>query len=537
MNTAELLKFFPFSEARPNQIKAIEWLAQQDKKYLLLEAPVGSGKSALALWFSRFLNNRANRASYILTPQKILQTQYERSFTEIPQALVSLYGKNNYSCAGKNTTCDIGSLIKPRCENCPAKAALLAARDGGNVVLNYKLALLLFAFTDVFDKQYRSLMVLDECHTIEDHLTELGAVLIHSKRAQKLGITDWPRTRDLVLLDALQWTHETYLPAAEKYLSHLFHQVEPLREKGATETLTRSEIKLLREYSKLESHIDDVTELCYQQRDAVEREYVLVFDKDQFKFKQITGAKNFKRFLDPRARRFLFMSSTILNKEGFCKDLGLSPEETAFLSLDSDFPIENRQVFYIPQMKMNASWNDQNRLSERKKTIEGLKKILELHSTENGIIHTGNFKIAEWLSNELNLWPQNKHEIMHHNPSSDFDRSDVIHEFQELDRPAILISPSITEGLDLVNNKARFAIFAKVPFGFLGDQWIKRRMQMSKEWYQRRALIDIIQGGGRIVRSKEDWGTVYILDESWGFLYNVAGYQIPKWWKEAYNAV
>ena len=84
---------------------------------------------------------------------------------------------------------------------------------------------------------------------------------------------------------------------------------------------------------------------------------------------------------------------------------------------------------------------------------------------------------------------------------------------------------------------ARFAIVVKVPFGFLGDQWIKRRLDMSQEWYQRQALIDIIQGGGRIVRSSDDWGNVYILDQSFGYLKKMTDRMIPQWWKDSYRVV
>ena len=167
----------------------------------------------------------------------------------------------------------------------------------------------------------------------------------------------------------------------------------------------------------------------------------------------------------------------------------------------------------------------------------GVKQLLEMHPEENGIIHTGNFAIAEWLVELLERWPKATHEFIHHNPSSGDDRNTVINHFIDNPKPSVLISPSITEGLDLVDDLARFAIFCKVPFGYLGDQWIKRRMQMSKEWYQRRALIDIIQGGGRVVRSQKDEGTVYILDESWGFLFSQTVNKIPKWWKEAYDQV
>jgi Rad3-related DNA helicase len=60
-------------------------------------------------------------------------------------------------------------------------------------------------------------------------------------------------------------------------------------------------------------------------------------------------------------------------------------------------------------------------------------------------------------------------------------------------------------------------------------------MSLSNTWYSIQALIAIIQGGGRVVRSPDDWGHVYILDSAWENLYRRAKYMIPKWWKDAYQ--
>ncbi len=136
-----------------------------------------------------------------------------------------------------------------------------------------------------------------------------------------------------------------------------------------------------------------------------------------------------------------------------------------------------------------------------------------------------------------NLDGRVEHHIYHHNPESGDNRNDVIEAFTNDVKPRILISPSSTEGLDLKEDLGRFAVFVKVPFGNLGDQWIKRRMELSTEWYQRQALINIIQGGGRVVRSKDDWGKVYILDASFGYLFKMTCHQIPKWWREAYQTL
>jgi len=122
--TKNILDYWPFPEYQPrqSQVKSLDWLvATQDKKYQILEMPTGGGKSFIALTYARYLANRNDKASFILTPQKILQKQYERDFKG--KQTVPLYGKSNYTCAGKNTTCDIGSIVKPRCSSCPHKAA------------------------------------------------------------------------------------------------------------------------------------------------------------------------------------------------------------------------------------------------------------------------------------------------------------------------------------------------------------------------------------------------------------------------------
>lgn len=533
-----ILDFFPHDKPRTSQITALDWLVEQDAKYLLLEAPVGIGKSALALCYSKYLNQPRGK-SYILTPQRVLQEQYIRSFDN--NIIAGLYGKSNYPCYEKNTTCDIGSIFKKqKCASCPYSNAFHTAKEIPNLVLNYKLALTLFGYTKAFDSesQVRNVMVLDECHSVEEFLTDFGAPTIYKKRAFEFK-AQWPDVKKLTLMRAVNWLQDEYLPKADKHLLKLQHEAEPLLQVDPEE-LTSDEMKLVRRYVKLGEHIAEYGRFVLQDIDDIAERYVLIYDQQgfgSFRFKQITGARNFKWLLEPHADRFLFMSSTILNKEGFCSDLGLPTEDTAFMSLGSEFPKENRQVFYVPHTKMTANWNSPERTNDRLHMLEGIKKLLEMHKDENGIIHTANFKISQWLIEELERWPQASHEFIHHNPNSGDDRNAIIKHFQSTNVPSVLISPSITEGLDLYDDIARFAIFAKISFPYLGDQWIKRRLAMSQEWYNRQTMISVIQGGGRIVRSKDDWGTVYILDESFGRLYGQMYHSIPEWWKDSYSKI
>lgn len=532
MNTKNnILNYWPIPEFEPreNQTKALDWLEQQDAKYIILELPVGSGKSILGLNLSRYLFG-GQGSSFILTPQIVLQDQYEQDFLDKGKKfLASLHGKGNYKCQSKGTSCNVGSLVKPRCDNCPFAIAKKEAVDSSNTVLNYKLALTSFSFTETFKK--RNLMIMDEAHTLERHLVDFDSVDITYARCKRYNINFKVHTD---IESAVAWVKESYLPKIEDILSEMESDNEYLYEKAGTD-ITRSELNKLKEIDELGDHVAEVLQMSIRTLDYLNENFVLVHDKIMFQFKRLTGSYSFRKILEPMANRFLFMSSTILNKTAFCYDLGIDPKDTAFLSLGSDFPVENRPIYYMPVMKMNASWNKPENAAGRKAMIQRIIDLLEIHKDESGVLHTANYQVAMWLTKELN--GKIAHDIHQHNPDDDVNRNTAISGFVESSSPSILISPSSTEGLDLKDDLARFAIIVKTPFGYLGDQWIKRRMEMSNEWYRRRAMTDIIQGGGRIVRSAEDEGTVYILDGSFAYLYSKSLGMIPQWWKDSYKIV
>lgn len=524
------------SEPRQSQKIAMDWLQDLPPhiKYILCEIPVGGGKSPLALNLSAFMDSSKGNA-FILTPQKILQKQYEDSFKK--ELISSLYGKANYECSQKKTNCEIGADIKPQCTTCPHKMAVGRAGYSPNVVLNYHLALMLFKYVqDSVLTKPRKLMVFDECHTLENVLTEFNAITITETRCKQINVKFNPNLTTLV--DSISWVKDTYLPKLKDKIEELSKTAaEILREYEVTEVqLTREELELLSKHKEYVQHNVMIHEqIISQSVDTVDNNYVLITDKTSIKYKELYGKRVFADILSDKADKFLFMSSTILNKDAYCSDLGLDKSKTAFISIDSEFDKENRPVLFMPSMSMNYGWDSPARKPERDHLLTTLKSLLEHHDDVSGIIHTGSFQVAKWLVTEL--YGKVPHDIYHHNPDAKISRDSVIDEFTKISSsvPSLLISPSITEGLDLKDDKGRFAIFVKVPFPFLGDAWIKRRMNISREWYSRQAMIAIIQGGGRIVRSKDDWGETYILDSSFDMLYKTMKGTIPKWWKEGFS--
>jgi Rad3-related DNA helicase len=531
-----ILDFFshPTSSPRATQVTALEWIEKQTAKYIICEIPVGGGKSHIAVTYAQYLVNgkQVTNGSYILTPQKILQKQYEDSFIDIkPPIMATLYGKGNYQCSSTGYTCDIGSIMTPKCQSCPYETAKTLAKIRPHLVLNYKLALILLGFTNVF-KDPRKLMVFDECHNMENELTEFDAIYILKARCDKYKL---PYEEFTNVEDTFKWIVDEYTIRLDEVLEDLMDRYELLL--SDTSVRSADDIKKLHELQALTDHATTVSMLSTSVRiEDIAMDLVLIKERDGVKVKRLSAAHSFERVFAHNAERFLFMSSTILDHKQFCADLGIDPKETAFLSLDSEFPIENRPVFHIPIMKMNASWNSNDNIVGRTKMLDAIKLLLnDHHSDESGIIHTANFAIAAWLTAELKT--HIPHAIFHHNPESGKDRGRVIEAFHIHNKPAVLISPSITEGLDLIDNLARFAIIVKVPFPFLGNEWINRKKELSQQWYLRQALIDIIQGSGRIVRSVDDWGTVYILDSNWSLLYNNAKKMMPAWWLNSYQEI
>jgi len=103
-------KYFPYKEQREQQTyaikKAIDAFIDEDKRFVILEAGTGVGKSAIGLTVARYINrtlvadpdDNISAGSYFLTTQKILQTQYEKDFGGSNGAMCSLYSASNYKC-------------------------------------------------------------------------------------------------------------------------------------------------------------------------------------------------------------------------------------------------------------------------------------------------------------------------------------------------------------------------------------------------------------------------------------------------------
>jgi Rad3-related DNA helicase len=145
------------------------------------------------------------------------------------------------------------------------------------------------------------------------------------------------------------------------------------------------------------------------------------------------------------------------------------------------------------------------------KMVEIVRQLLELHKGEKGIIHATSHKVARFIKERVK-----DPRILYRD---DGDRDAMLREHISRTDASVMISPSMTEGVDLVDDLSRFQVFVKIPFPNLGDAVVSKRMQLDAKWYALETTRTMVQGVGRSIRNMEDKATTYILDGSFEYFY------------------
>jgi Rad3-related DNA helicase len=176
--------------------------------------------------------------------------------------------------------------------------------------------------------------------------------------------------------------------------------------------------------------------------------------------------------------------------------------KTAFISLQSPFPVEHRLIYCWPVIAWPAHDQDQSVIGPE--LAHCVEHILALHPTQRGLIHSVSYArtqlLLEWTTN----W-----RVFGYAADQDFDAA-----VQRLITTpgAVLVSPRALEGIDLKGDRSEFQIFLKLPRLSLGDQRTRRRKELLRGWYDLQTAIGLIQGCGRSVRTASDVAPTYILD-------------------------
>lgn len=505
------------SDQQIKLIKGVERAFNRGKKFVICCAPTGTGKSFLAktlagisspatdkfkesiqsysAYKQDFAGNYISEidclsqppfGTFALTITKSLQDQYLKLFPDTD----ILKGKSNYICDVdphfdvETAPCVLVPKIRDECwekNRCPYYNARNSALLSRFAVLNYKMFLALPSHV-----KRKNFIICDEASELEDELIKQYSAEINYDRLRAYGvdcktlITD---SKDKVRT----WLCENIFQISEQ-INTLINRVNKKHR-----TLSQPE-KIKLQYLK-NAH-NSLTTVDTLWRDC---EYII--DKD-IKKVLLTPlrADKLTKFIFNHADNVLLMSATIIDHKNFAKTLGITDYE--YVEVESDFNPEKSPIYVSSQNKLNYK----NLTNILPAICEQIKTIIDHHKNEKGIIHTHSKDITNFIKAKLE---GNKRFLFRDETANN---EAILKEHYETDFPTILVSPSLSFGVDLKDSLARFQIIIKLPYPPLSSKHIKKLFDTDKDWYENKMLNALVQACGRATRSKNDFSTTYILD-------------------------
>lgn len=529
--------YFPFKEIRKEQKEAIEFAIdsyESGKKYVLLELGTGTGKSAIGITIARYLENNfptikdengdALTGAYVLTTQKILQDQYVRDFgpgSKLP-VLRTIKSSSNYTCSfyddqscaeskmllsrlAKNLS---GTEFQNHCtKQCQYSQEKQEFIDSSVSITNFSYFLAETSYSGKLGS--RGLLVIDEAHNVESEVGRFIEVSFSEKFSNDVLKIKPPKCQDQKSI--FDWIKTSYLKSLKKYSEKL----ESTLKKNTTSLNKCKDAS--KNYEMIQKHQEKVEKFIevYNPKSWVMNLEKKLYGQgkttnimSRFEFKTVDVSPYCEKHLFSKAPKILMMSATIVDKDIFCESIGLKPSEVAYMKKHSPFSDENRPIHFMPVGSMSKNKID----STLPILVEAIKMLLDKHKEDKGIIHTVNYKISKYLIDSIK-----SDRLLSHDASN---RDKVLKDHINSENATVLISPSMMEGVDLSDNLSRFQIICKVPFPYLGDEVVKKRLEKNETWYSYATAKSLIQSLGRSIRNENDFAISYILDSDWTNFFN-----------------
>jgi ATP-dependent DNA helicase DinG len=527
-----LADHFPHGTMRPFQkevLTQVEAALASSKRFIILEAPVGFGKSAIAASLCNYLGS-----SYLLTATKQLQDQYSLDF-----GFPVVMGKSNFTClvptsSGRHVACSKG-----RCEadwtlpECPhylsfeeydlhrrkrctkdMKCERLKERKlctyyeqkwdtfrSKVMVANYPFFMAELMYTD--DVKRRKLLVCDEAHDLEKQIVASTSFSLTRFALQNYRTPD---SRDVVALrdrgieDATAWQEELH---SSKDLLEAF-----IRTNLGSDSMQDRVASCKSSLDSLDAFIDDLQAHPSNWVVSSVRKVTTLDGEpsvEEVVFEPLeVGAYTSRLF--GSAETVLLMSATVSSKEALCRALGIPEESTAFIKVkESSFPVENRTIVALNTARLNQETLD----ASLEAVARAVDEIMNRHAGERGVIHTTSYRQTNYIIEHVS--ERNRARLSTTEGAS--SRSELLRAHGSTGE-SVLISPSLFQGVDLKDDLARFQVMVKVPFPDLSSRRIRLKKELDRGWYDWQTALRLVQTYGRGVRSPTDHAVTYVLDSN-----------------------
>lgn len=264
-----------------------------------------------------------------------------------------------------------------------------------------------------------------------------------------------------------------------------------------------------------------------------------VNNKTIIRFDPIWPLKYAEQVLFRGAKKIIMSSATVRMKTA--ELMGLSDADVTMFEMPSAFAVKRRPIYHIPTMQMNYR-NEQKEGSE-KVWVSMCERIADARRHQQGIIHTTSYKRRNQLvmsgrDQAMRLNSFSSRLVSH----STLDARSVIEQFKSSwglrrEAPArVLVSPSVTTGYDFADDAARWQIIVKLPILDTRAKVMKARCKEDVEYGPYHTATTIMQATGRVVRSEQDYGETFIIDDNIVWFIRRWGQKLfAQWWLDAYN--
>ncbi len=513
-----------FEGWRKHQDDAILDLASSDRRFLGLVAPTGSGKSLTYMAYARLAD--FGRVC-VLTSTRALQDQLGRDFEEL-----DIRGQANYPCVvadDPETTvaegachfgvvCDkrdhwvtdeSGEKVLVEGHGCDYYDRLKEARRAPIVVTNYSFWLASNRYSGGLGQF--DLLVCDEADAAEVELA--GFLSFH------LGARDcWEFTQTELPGDS----EGEWRPWMVKVLGVL----EARAAWGLGRGSTLEDARWLNKARRIAAGIGQILGLkpgSYLAEKTVSRRGSAA----GMTWNVVNPGPYAEEWMFLGIPRVVLSGATVRTKTFDL--LGIKKDEREMLEYPSTFPVARRPVYVVegaPRM------NYRTEADEKSIWIDIIDRYIDPRRERGwrGIVHTVSYQRAREV-----VGLSRHSDIMITNDGSD-GLSGAMERFRRSDG-GILVSPSVTTGVDLPYDAARYQVISKIPYPDMRSKVLRARMKEDPEYPAYVAAQAMVQATGRVCRAEDDYGETCVVDGNYGWFMSKYAAFTPRWWRAAVRRV
>lgn len=537
---------FTFRPGQRETIQAIcEAYYEDPEATIVIDAPTGTGKSIIAMASSLVLSRLGNKG-YLVTSDLMLQDQYESDIYKLKLHWPSIKGVDNYECSVNGQPFSLGDCklkgmgyeqaSRLHCySHCEYLQNRKRAIESTVCLLNYSYWLIQRNYVEKKMTQEqrpvpferRDFVFFDEAHKVDEvvqsHFTPRVDRFLVDKMVQaenfllrnQIEGTGYTKTRlQNIVSDVMMLPGKAQVFEAMEVLERVligYNKAARRVKKEANRRFKGHEVskdwqKAMTTFERIKDtrcKVQDYLELI---REVGVDKMVIDHQQEETKTMCVEEAKMIKKYLHEKAGFKVFMSATIGDPNTYMKLMGI--ENARFIRLGNQFDYTKSPIVFVNRFGLSHKEKEMN----LPKVIQLLDQIIDKHKGQKGIVHTGSYDFKNRIIKD------SKHvfRLMHYDGSK--EKEGAFDTFKNSKEDKVLIGPSLLEGLDLKDDTSRFQVFFKVPYPSMVDPLIKAKMEASREWYNWKTSVSILQGVGRSVRNEEDWAVTYIIDASFGTL-------------------